>query len=80
VIDGDDVRHGTTGQNGWQESPQIRDWRPPGEAAMNRLMNQQDALDRAARAKELAEAARNLKALREAEQELNNSEPKDAEK
>jgi hypothetical protein len=39
---------------GWQEPASVDNWRPPGEAAFNRMMDQQDALDRVERARELA--------------------------
>jgi hypothetical protein len=71
VIDGDDVKRGTTGSNnGWQEAPSTSNWRPPGLSHMDRMMDEADALDRAQRAAQLVEAARALKALAEAEQEL----------
>ena len=37
------------GQNGWIDPPSVRDWRPPGLAVMDRMLDQQDALDRAER-------------------------------
>jgi hypothetical protein len=37
------------GNGGWIDPPTVRDWKPPGLATMDRLMNQQDALDRAER-------------------------------
>jgi hypothetical protein len=74
----DTVSHGGSG---WVESPQIRDWKPPGLAAMDRLMDAADARDKAERIRELAETARHLKALREVEQELEaKPEPKGSEK
>ena len=77
VIDGDDVKRGTTSQNGWVEAPSTSNWKPPGLSIMDAMMDQQDAIDRAARARELAEAARNLRALAEAEQALEaKPEPK----
>jgi hypothetical protein len=78
VIDGDDVRRGTTGSNGWVTPPQVDSWRPPGEAMMNQLMDQQDALDKAERIRKLAEAA----AVRRAEAELlkEHEEPKPSDK
>jgi hypothetical protein len=39
------------GTNGWIEPPSINDWRPPGLAVMDRMMDAQDALDRAERAR-----------------------------
>jgi hypothetical protein len=50
-----DAAHGAgaarppVGHNGWVEPLPIKDWRPPGQAVMDRLMEQQDALDRAER-------------------------------
>jgi hypothetical protein len=74
VIDGDDVKAGTTGSNGWVKPPQVNDWKPPGLEAMDRMMDQQDALDKAARAKQLIEAAAQLKAFEEL------TKPKDQDK
>jgi hypothetical protein len=65
VIDGDDVKRGTTGQHGWVKPPQVDQWKPPGLEAMDAMMDQQDAIDKAARAKQLIEAAAQLKALEE---------------
>ena len=42
---------------GWQEAPKFDQWQPPGLKHMDRMMDQQDAIDRAARVRELAEAA-----------------------
>jgi hypothetical protein len=67
VIDGDDVKRGTTG---WVKPPQVNDWRPPGEAALNRLMDQEDLNFRAQRIRELAETAATRRVLAEAEKEL----------
>jgi hypothetical protein len=41
--------------------PQVKDWKPPGLEIMDALVDQQDRIDKAARVKELAEAARLLK-------------------
>jgi hypothetical protein len=49
--------------SGWTEPPSIDNWRAPGLEHMDRTMDQQDAIDRAARARELAEAARVNKQL-----------------
>ena len=38
------------GKGGWIDPPAVRDWRAPGLAVMDRMMDQQDALDRAERA------------------------------
>jgi hypothetical protein len=75
VIDGDDVKRGTTGSNGWVTPPQVDSWRPPGEAAMNQLMDAEDAKWRAERIKEMAETARHLQALAQAEEEVKKQEP-----
>jgi hypothetical protein len=40
------------------DAPSIDAWRPPGLAIMDRMMDQQDALDRAARIQELARLKR----------------------
>jgi len=37
------------GTNGWIEPATIKDWRPPGLAVMDRMMDAQDAIDRAER-------------------------------
>jgi hypothetical protein len=62
---------------GWQEAKSIDSWRPPGEAAMNRLMDEADALDKAERIARLVETARHLQLLKEAEAEAKNLEEKD---
>jgi hypothetical protein len=62
-------------RRGWQESPRVDSWRPPGEAAMNRIMDAEDAKWRAERIKEMAETARHLQALAEAEAEVKKQEP-----
>jgi hypothetical protein len=53
--------------SGWRDSPQISDWKPTGsttgQAAMDAMFNEADRLDRAARARQLAEAAALLKAV-----------------
>jgi hypothetical protein len=46
--------------NGWYEPQKIDSWRPPGEHAFNQLMDHRDAIDRAARARELSEVAAQL--------------------
>jgi hypothetical protein len=48
---------------GWAESPQVNDWRAPGIDVIDRLVDQQDALDRAARIQELIEAGGQLKKI-----------------
>jgi hypothetical protein len=64
AYDGDDMKR-TTSSHGWVTPPQVDQWKPPGLEAMDRLVDQQDMLDKAARAKELIEAAAQLKALEE---------------
>jgi hypothetical protein len=56
----DGPKHG-----GWREAPQIKDWKPPGLETMDRMMDQADLIDRAARARELAEAAVLLRPLKD---------------
>ena len=61
--------------SGWTTPPSIDSWRAPGLEHMDHMMDQQDAVDRVARAKELAEAA----ALRRAEEAFlkTKAEPKE---
>jgi hypothetical protein len=42
---------------GWYEPAQIKDWKAPGIAIVDRLCDMQDQVDRAARARELAQVA-----------------------
>jgi hypothetical protein len=51
--------------SGWVEAKSIDSWRAPGLEHMDRMMDQQDAIDRAARARELAEAAAVQRALKQ---------------
>jgi hypothetical protein len=46
------------GGKGWQDAKSIDDWKPPGLDIMDRMMDQQDAIDREARARELAQLKR----------------------
>jgi hypothetical protein len=55
-----------TNSGGWVEAKPLDSWRAPGLEHMDRMMDAQDAIDRAARARELAEAA----ALKRAEAEF----------
>jgi hypothetical protein len=48
---------------GWVETKSIDDWRAPGLEHMDRLMDQQDRIDKAKLARELSEAARIAKQL-----------------
>jgi hypothetical protein len=78
VVDGGDgAKH--TPHRGWSEPPKVDNWKPPGLSVMDAMMDQQDAIDRAARARELAEAARHLRELAEAEAKL-TSAPKGTQK
>jgi hypothetical protein len=68
VVTGDDgPAHRPLDRSGWQEPPKVDSWRPPGVEIMDRMMDQQDAVDRAARVRELAEAAAIQRALNPAE-------------
>jgi hypothetical protein len=51
-------------RSGWTEPPSIDNWKPPGLEVMDAMVDQQDAIDRAARARELSEAARTAKQLK----------------
>jgi hypothetical protein len=75
VVGGPDVPVASTG-TGWAESPQVNDWKPPGLSIMDRMMDQQDAIDRAARLRELAEAT----AVQRAEAEIKQREEEEAKK
>jgi hypothetical protein len=59
---GDGAKHRGSG---WTEPPSIDNWRAPGLEHMDRLMDQQDRIDRAARARELAKAAHIDKQLKD---------------
>jgi hypothetical protein len=66
VVTGDDgPAHRPLDRSGWQEPPKVDNWRPPGVEIMDQMMDQQDAIDRAARARELAAAAAVQRALNE---------------
>jgi len=68
VVGGDDgVAHRPVDQSGWVDPPQISDWTPPGVKHCDALMDQQDALDRAQRVKEVIEANLVQRALQPAE-------------
>jgi hypothetical protein len=43
--------------NGWYEPARIKDWKAPGIDIVDRLCDLQDQIDRAARARELGQAA-----------------------
>jgi hypothetical protein len=53
TIGGDDG----AAHRGWVETKSIDQWRPDGLAIMDALVDQQDAIDKAKRARELGEAA-----------------------
>jgi hypothetical protein len=55
-----------TNSGGWQEAPKVDAWRPPGVDICDQLVDQQDAIDRAERIRQLAQAS----AIRRAEAEL----------
>jgi hypothetical protein len=68
-VDAAPVRTGTDGPvantgTGWADSPQIKNWKPPGIDLVDRLVDHQDALDRAQRVRELVEAAGAMAALK----------------
>ena len=67
VIDGNDTPVASTGTGGWVEAPKVDNWRPPGVDLCDRLMDQADAIDRAERIRQLAEAAAVQRALKAAE-------------
>ena len=81
VIDGNDTPVASTG-SGWADSPQIKDWKPPGLEHMDRMMDQADAIDRAERIRQLAQTAAvrraeaEIKAQQEAELNKKQKEPK----
>jgi hypothetical protein len=64
VVDGDSVPAPT---RGWVEAKPLDQWKPDGLEICDALVDQQDAIDRAARVRELAEAAAVQRALKPAE-------------
>ena len=66
VVDGDTAAP----SRGWTEAKSIDTWKPDGLSIMDEMMDQQDAIDRAARVRELAAAATVQRAL-------NPTEPKE---
>jgi hypothetical protein len=62
VTAGEQVRRGT----GWTDPPSIDKWKPPGVEHMDRMMDQQDAIDRAERVRQLAGASAAQRALAQA--------------
>jgi hypothetical protein len=61
VVDGDTAAP----SRGWTEAKSIDTWKPDGLSIMDEMMDQQDAVDRAARVRELAEAAAVQRALKQ---------------
>jgi hypothetical protein len=72
VVGGSDGPVASTG-TGWADSPQIKDWKAPGLEIMDRMMDQQDALDKAERIRQLAQAT----AIKRAEAAIKQEEPKE---
>jgi hypothetical protein len=66
VVGGDEAQPVAGTGSGWADSPQIKDWRAPGIDYVDAMCDAQDRVDRAARARELIEAA----AIKKAEAEL----------
>ena len=58
-------QHRPLDRSGWVDAPKVDAWRPPGLEHCDRLMDHQDALDRAARVEELVKAAGALAVLKE---------------
>jgi hypothetical protein len=68
VVDADvGPAHRPLDRSGWQEPPKVDAWKAPGVEIMDQMMDQQDAIDRAARARELAAAAAVQRALKPVE-------------
>ena len=75
VIDGNDAPVASTGTGGWVTPPQVDQWKgPPGIEHVDRLLDQADAIDKAERIRQLAEAAAVQRALKPAEPKV--QEPK----
>jgi hypothetical protein len=75
VIDGSDAPVASTGTGGWVTPPQVDQWKgPPGIEHVDRLLDQADAIDKAERIRQLAEAAAVQRALKPAEPKV--QEPK----
>jgi hypothetical protein len=68
-------QHRPIDRSGWVDAPKVDNWRPPGVDIMDRMMDQQDAIDRAERIRQLAEAA----AVQRAEAAL-KEQPKEKER
>jgi hypothetical protein len=64
----------TTDRSGWREAPKVDAWRAPGIEHVDRLLDQADAIDKAERIRQLAEAAAVQRALKPAEPKV--QEPK----
>jgi hypothetical protein len=76
VIDGNDAPVASTGTGGWVEAPKVDAWRPPGVDLCDRLVDAQDAIDRAERIRQLAQTA----AIKRAEAEIKAREEEEAKK
>jgi hypothetical protein len=75
VVDGSDAPVASTGTGGWVTPPQVDQWKgPPGIEHIDRLVDQADAIDKAERIRQLAEAAALQRALKSAEPKV--QEPK----
>ena len=75
VVSGPDAPVASTG-TGWAESPQVNDWKAPGLSIMDRMMDQQDSIDRAERIRQLADAS----VVQRVEAELRKEKPKTEER
>jgi len=62
--------------SGWVEAPKVDNWRPPGVDLCDRLVDAQDAIDRAERIRQLAQTA----AIKRAEAEIKAREEEEAKK
>jgi hypothetical protein len=68
VVTGDDgPAHRPLDKSGWVEPPKVDSWRPPGVDICDQLVDHQDAIDRAERIRQLAEAPAVQRALKPAE-------------
>ena len=75
VVSADDAPVASTG-TGWTEAPKVDAWRPPGVDLCDKLMDAQDAIDKAERIRQLAEAS----AVRRAEAEIRQREEEELKK
>jgi hypothetical protein len=72
-------QHRPIDRSGWRDPPKVDQWKPPGLEHMDRMMDQQDAIDRAARARELASAAAVKRAEAAIKEQPKEKERKDRE-